>query len=351
MPVIHFCFAHICFNSNVSFLSFFVCGVLSNLLMTVMWSLFVEHGYSLHAALVITPNNRLIMFVLVSKAYHLGQEETDWFEKPREARSDRSKHHGSGSHSSTGRRSKHTYHDYDEPPEEYCPGDEYSQQRHTSSLGQREHRHHGSTSGRHSSSRHASEDPRSSRSSRTHPKDPTARGNGRGASSLQRRSGTDSRSAQASPRNSSDFSRELDPSRHHGTGGRGHRPQGDRTTRRQDPTANGSKQQQAPQSHSGQQRSGGQGNSGRHPGSESLDAPQQAQQQHQQTAHQQQRSQTPPQSQPTPTTTAAGPVLQQTKSGPDPSGQPAVRQPPTTNVSGPETDFNQLFKKKKKITI
>eukprot|EP00066_Takifugu_rubripes_P022948 XP_011612214.1 PREDICTED: protein bassoon [Takifugu rubripes] len=108
-----------------------------------------------------------------SEAYHLGQEETDWFEKPREARSDRSKHHGSGSHSSTGRRSKHTHHDYDEPPEEYCPGEEYSQQRHTSSSAPREHRHHGSSSGRHSSSRHTSEDPRSSRSSRTHPKDQT----------------------------------------------------------------------------------------------------------------------------------------------------------------------------------
>lgn len=292
------------------------------------------------------------MFVLVSKAYHLGQEETDWFEKPREARSDRSKHHGSGSHSSTGRRSKHTYHDYDEPPEEYCPGDEYSQQRHTSSSAQREHRHHGSSSGRHSSSRHTSEDPRSSRSSRTHPKDQTARSDGRGTSSLQRRSGADSRSAQASPRNSSDFSRESDPGRHHGTGGRGQRPQGDRTTRRQDPTANGSKQQQPPQSHSGQQRSGGQANSGRHPGSESLDAPQQAQQQHQQNAHQQQRSQTPPHSQPTPTTTAAGPVQQQTKSGPDPSpsGQPGVRQPATTNVSRPESDFNTVLKQIKQIS-
>lgn len=309
-----------------------------------MWSLFC--GAWLQSACCTCHHTKQLTdnVVLVSKAYHLGQEETDWFEKPREARSDRSKHHGSGSHSSTGRRSKHTYHDYDEPPEEYCPGDEYSQQRHTSSSAQREHRHHGSGSGRHSSSRHTSEDPRSSRSSRTHPKDQTARSDGRGTSSLQRRSGADSRSAQASPRNSSDFSRESDPSRHHGTGGRGQRPQGDRTTRRQDPTANGLKQQQQPpQSHSGQQRSGGQGNSGRHPCSESLDAPQQAQQQHQQNAHQQQRSQTPPHSQPTPTTTAAGPVQQQTKSGPDPSGQPGVRQPATTNVSTPESDFNQIF--------
>lgn len=281
------------------------------------------------------------MFLLVSKAYHLGQEETDWFEKPREARSDRSKHHGSGSHSSTGRRNKHTYHDYDEPPEEYCPGDEYSQQRHASSSVPRDHRHHGSSSGRHSSSRHTSEDPRSSRSSRMHPKDQTARSDGRGGSSLQRRTG-DSRSAQASPRSSGDFSRESEPGRHHGTGGRGQRPQGDKTTRRQDPTAAGSKQQQQPpQSHSGQQRSGGQGHSGRHPGSDPLDAPQQTQQQHQQ------RSQTPPHSQPTPstTTTAAAPVQQQqqAKSGPEPSAQTGARQPATANVSRPESDLNHLF--------
>ncbi|KAF1391705.1 hypothetical protein PFLUV_G00044870 [Perca fluviatilis] len=79
-----------------------------------------------------------------SEAYHLGQEETDWFEKPREARSDRSRHHGGGGHSSTGRRSKQTYHDYDEPPEEYCPQDEYNQPRHSSTTT-RDHRHHGST--------------------------------------------------------------------------------------------------------------------------------------------------------------------------------------------------------------
>ncbi|KAG5835916.1 hypothetical protein ANANG_G00249080 [Anguilla anguilla] len=81
-----------------------------------------------------------------SEAYHLGQEETDWFEKPREARSDRSRHGGSGGgHSSSGRRShvKHTYHDYDEPPEEdLWPQEDYGTPRHSSS---REHRHHGSS--------------------------------------------------------------------------------------------------------------------------------------------------------------------------------------------------------------
>ncbi|KAI3369416.1 hypothetical protein L3Q82_007640 [Scortum barcoo] len=209
-----------------------------------------------------------------SEAYHLGQEETDWFEKPREARSDRSRHHGSGSHSSTGRRSKHTYHDYDEPPEEYCPQDEYNQQRHSSSTSSRDHRHHGSSSGRHSSSRHSSEDPRSSRSTRTHPKDPSGRSDGRSSSSTQRRSGPDSRSAQGSPRNSGDFSRDSASGHHHGTGGRSQRPQGDRTApRRQEPSTAGPKpqqqqqQQQPPQGHAGQQRPGGQGQSGRHPGS------------------------------------------------------------------------------------
>nr|XP_046239616.1 protein bassoon [Scatophagus argus] len=275
-----------------------------------------------------------------SEAYHLGQEETDWFEKPREARSDRSRHHGSGGHSSTGRRSKHTYHDYDEPPEEYCPQDEYSQQRHPSSTSSRDHRHHGSASGRHSSSRHSSEDPRSSRSSRSHPKDTSSRSDSRSCSSTQRRSGPDPRSAQASPRNSGDFSRDSASGHHHGTGGRSQRPQGDRTaSRRQDPSAAGPKlqQQQPPQSHAGQQRSGGQGQSGRHPGSETLDGTQQAQQQHHQGVQQQQQqqplqhSQTPQSSQPITTTAGAGPAQQQPKSGQAP---PQGRQPGVGSAAG-----------------
>lgn len=258
-----------------------------------------------------------------SEAYHLGQEETDWFEKPREARSDRSRHHGG--HSSSGRRSKHTYHDYDEPPDEYGSQDDYNQQRHSSSTTSRDHRHHGSSSGRHSSSRHTSEDPRSSRSSRTHPKDPAVRPDARGSSSTQRRGGPDSRSAQGSPRNSGDFSR--DSGHHHGTGGRSQRPQADRTTsRRQEPSAAGSKaqqqQQQPSQGHAGQQRSAGQGQSGRHPGSEPHDGTQQAQQL--QSAQQQQQqppqhSQTPQSSQPSTTTAGAGPAQQQPKSGQAPS--------------------------------
>uniref|UniRef100_A0AAY4CF55 Zinc finger piccolo-type domain-containing protein n=1 Tax=Denticeps clupeoides TaxID=299321 RepID=A0AAY4CF55_9TELE len=140
-----------------------------------------------------------------SEAYHLGQEETDWFEKPRDARS--SRHYGSGSHSS-GRRShvKHTYHDYDEPPEEdLWPQEDYGHSRHSSS---REHRHHGSGStGRHSSSRH-SDEPRSSRSSRSS-KDPSMRHDSRGMSLSSVKRG-DSRSQGY---HSSDYSR--DPTGHH----------------------------------------------------------------------------------------------------------------------------------------
>ncbi len=91
--------------------------------------IFIMAVYTLYAFVVYLSNYSNIYFLnfdllSVSKAYHLGQEETDWFEKPRSS----SRHYGS-SHSS-GRRHgvKHTYHDYDEPPEEYCPQDEYSKQ-------------------------------------------------------------------------------------------------------------------------------------------------------------------------------------------------------------------------------
>ncbi|OCT85626.1 hypothetical protein XELAEV_18023797mg [Xenopus laevis] len=101
-----------------------------------------------------------------SEAYHLGQEETDWFDKPREARSDRSRYYSSHSSSQKKMPVKHTYHDYDEPPDEDTwSQDDYSQSRHSSS---KEHRHHGESS-RHSSSRHPEEQPR--RSSKQHPRD------------------------------------------------------------------------------------------------------------------------------------------------------------------------------------
>uniref|UniRef100_A0A8C6I137 Bassoon n=1 Tax=Mus spicilegus TaxID=10103 RepID=A0A8C6I137_MUSSI len=92
-----------------------------------------------------------------SEAYHLGQEETDWFDKPRDARSDRFRHHGGHTVSSSQKRgpARHSYHDYDEPPEEgLWPHDEGGPGRHTSA---KEHRHH-SDHGRHSG-RHAGEEP------------------------------------------------------------------------------------------------------------------------------------------------------------------------------------------------
>ncbi|CDQ80132.1 unnamed protein product [Oncorhynchus mykiss] len=149
-----------------------------------------------------------------SEAYNLGQEETDWFEKPRDLRSG-SRHYGSGGHSSSGRSRhvKHTYHDYDEPPEEdLWPQDEYGQARHSSSS--RDHRPHGSSSGRHSSTSRHSDEPRSSRSSKGHPKDPSMRHDSRQLSSSGKRG--DSRSQGGY--HSSDYSR--DPSGHHHSQGR-----------------------------------------------------------------------------------------------------------------------------------
>ncbi|NXI47236.1 BSN protein, partial [Galbula dea] len=98
-----------------------------------------------------------------SEAYHLGQEETDWFDKPREARAERVRHYGG--HSSSQKRPpvKHTYHDYDEPPEEDpWQHDDYPQHR--------EHRHHGEY-GRHTgTSRHTSDEP-PRRSAKQHPRE------------------------------------------------------------------------------------------------------------------------------------------------------------------------------------
>uniref|UniRef100_G1PSX5 Bassoon presynaptic cytomatrix protein n=1 Tax=Myotis lucifugus TaxID=59463 RepID=G1PSX5_MYOLU len=92
-----------------------------------------------------------------SEAYHLGQEETDWFDKPRDARSDRFRHHGGHAASSSQKRgpARHSYHDYDEPPEEgLWPHEEGGPGRHAVA---KEHRHHGDH-GRHSG-RHAGEEP------------------------------------------------------------------------------------------------------------------------------------------------------------------------------------------------
>ncbi|XP_041860611.1 protein bassoon [Melanotaenia boesemani] len=149
-----------------------------------------------------------------SEAYHLGQEETDWFEKPRSS----SRHYGSHSSGRSRHSVKHTYHDYDEPPEEdLWPQDEYSHGgRHSSS---RDHRHHGGSS-RHSSSSRHSDEQRSSRSSKGHLKDPSMRHDPSGRSSSTGRRG-ESRSGSY---HSSDYSR--DPSGHH---------HGQRSSRQGDP--------------------------------------------------------------------------------------------------------------------
>ncbi|XP_022428815.1 protein bassoon isoform X2 [Delphinapterus leucas] len=88
-----------------------------------------------------------------SEAYHLGQEETDWFDKPRDARSDRFRHHGGHAVSSSSQKrgpARHGYHDYDEPPEEgLWPHDEGGPGRHASAKEHRHHGDHGRHSGRH----------------------------------------------------------------------------------------------------------------------------------------------------------------------------------------------------------
>lgn len=168
----------------------------------------------LSACMPLSPNDMEIDCDLlsVSKAYHLGQEETDWFEKPRSG----SRHYGGHSSGRSRHGVKHTYHDYDEPPEEdLWPQDEYGHGRHSTA---RDHRHHGG-SGRHSSSRH-SDEPRSSRSSKGHPKDPSVRHDPSGRSSSSGRRG-ESRSGGY---HSSDYSR--DPSGHH---------HGQRSSRQGDP--------------------------------------------------------------------------------------------------------------------
>ncbi|XP_051964065.1 protein bassoon [Xyrauchen texanus] len=144
-----------------------------------------------------------------SEAYNLGQEETDWFEKPRDVRG--SRHYGSSGHSGRRGHVKHTYHDYDEPPEDLWPQDDYGHTHHTSS---REHRHHGSgSSGRHSSSRH-SDELRSSRSSRSS-KDPSMRHDSRSLSSSGRRGESRSQGY-----NSSDYSRDTSGHQHSSRSGK-----------------------------------------------------------------------------------------------------------------------------------
>ncbi|KAK2495761.1 hypothetical protein MC885_006181 [Smutsia gigantea] len=86
-----------------------------------------------------------------SEAYHLGQEETDWFDKPRDARSERFRHPGGHAATSSQKRgpARHSYHDYDQPPEEglWLPDDGAG--RHASAKGHPHHSDHGRHSGRH----------------------------------------------------------------------------------------------------------------------------------------------------------------------------------------------------------
>ncbi|KAF3860159.1 hypothetical protein F7725_000414 [Dissostichus mawsoni] len=183
----------------------------------------------------------------VSKAYHLGQEETDWFEKPRAS----SRHYGS-SHS-TGRSRhgvKHTYHDYDEPPEEdLWPQDEYGHGgRHSTS---RDHRQHGSSS-RHSSGSRQPDEPRASRSSKGHPKDPSMRQDPSVRSSSTGRRG-ESRSGGY---HSSDYSR--DPAGPH---------HGQRSSRQGDPHRSSRSKSQPPGDMQGQPGSSRSGSSSRGQGS------------------------------------------------------------------------------------
>ncbi|KAM9752321.1 protein bassoon isoform 3-T4 [Menidia menidia] len=193
--------------------------------------LYDHHG---RACMPLSPNDMEIDCDLlsVSKAYHLGQEETDWFEKPRSS----SRHYGSSHSSGRSRHGvKHTYHEYEEPPEEdLWPQDEYSHGgRHSSS---RDHRNHGNT-GRHSSTSRHSDEPRSSRSSKGHPKDPSMRHDPSGRSSSSGRRG-ESRSGGY---HSSDYSR--DPSGHH---------HGQRSSRQGDPHRSSRSKSQGPMDMQGQ---------------------------------------------------------------------------------------------------
>ncbi|XP_063148934.1 protein bassoon [Candoia aspera] len=153
-----------------------------------------------------------------SEAYHLGQEETDWFDKPREPRSERMRHYGGHSSSSQKRGPiKHTYHDYDEPPDEdLWHHDDYSHPRHSSS---KDHKHHGDY-GRHSSSSRHSSDDLPKRSSRQHPRDPgrhESRGHGQ-PTSQKKAQQSDTRTQQGYPSSSSEYPQQSrQPSGYHHT--------------------------------------------------------------------------------------------------------------------------------------
>ncbi|XP_053326236.1 protein bassoon [Spea bombifrons] len=248
-----------------------------------------------------------------SEAYHLGQEETDWFDKPREARSERSRYY---SHSSQKKMPvKHTYHDYDEPPDEdMWHHDDYSQPRHSSS---KDHRHHGEA-GRHSS-RHLEEQSR--RSSKQHPREQSrheSRQHSQPSSSLKKSQQSDTRSQSGYPSSSSDYSqqsrqsstyhhtsesqrsqRQSQTSQQHKSESQTHH-QGSQQMRQQQ---SGQQQQQPKQQQSQQQNSRQQQSTGSSQQvSHQLPTPQTThhQTQHQQSSHQPGRTHLQQQSQPQP---------------------------------------------------
>ncbi|XP_060096030.1 protein bassoon isoform X3 [Heteronotia binoei] len=273
-----------------------------------------------------------------SEAYHLGQEETDWFDKPREPRSERMRHYGGHSSSSQKRGTvKHTYHDYDEPPDEdLWHHSDYSHPRHSSS---KEHRHHGDY-GRHtSSSRHSSDDlPR--RSSRQHPRDPgrhESRGHGQ-PSSQKKAQQADMRTQPGYPSSSSEYSQQSrQPSGYHHTsesqkpqrqmqhGPSSQQPKSEPLShpQQQQQQQQQTRQQQAGQQQQQQQQQASarqQQQSGRQPQQHSTAPSQQSSQQQPQQVRMQQQQQQPPQQQP----------LQQQQPPPpgtQPSTRPAQQQP------------------------
>ncbi|XP_056381234.1 protein bassoon isoform X2 [Hyla sarda] len=281
-----------------------------------------------------------------SEAYHLGQEETDWFDKPREARSDRSRYYSSHSSSQKKMPVKHTYHDYDEPPDEdMWQHEEYS--RHSS----KEHRLHGDTGRHSSSSRYLDEQSR--RPSKQHPRDQgrhDSRSHSQSSSSLKKSQPSDSRSQSGYPL-SSDYSQQSrqSSSYHHSSETQKSQRQsqitqqqkadshhqGSQQARQSQPGQQQQARQQQPQQQSSrQQQASGPSQQGSHQSSHQPVSHQttshQATQQHQQGPSQQSRTlvqqQQPPQPQTQQTSGSqvqTAPRQQQPQSGPQ--GQAAVR--------------------------
>ncbi|XP_059800892.1 protein bassoon-like [Hypanus sabinus] len=100
-----------------------------------------------------------------SEAYHLGQEETDWFEKPRE----RSRHYSGQSSSQRRSYRSHPRHDYDEPTDDSWHPVDRSQSRYSSKEHQKQSAYQYGEPARHSS-RHVADEP-SRKSSRQHSKE------------------------------------------------------------------------------------------------------------------------------------------------------------------------------------